>query len=45
MNILVCISAGYIKKHGWNPKYSEIKTIISTAYNWHKSHPNGYKRI
>jgi len=29
----------------WNPKYSEIKTIISTAYNWHKSHPNGYKRI
>jgi UDP-glucose 4-epimerase len=26
----------------WEPKYSDLKTIIKTAWNWHKSHPNGY---
>lgn len=28
---------------GWKPKYDELETIISTAWNWHKGHPNGYK--
>ncbi len=26
----------------WQPKHSDLETIISTAYNWHKAHPNGY---
>jgi len=28
---------------GWKPKYSDLETIIKTAWNWHKSHPNGYQ--
>ena len=28
---------------GWHPKYDDLETIISTAWNWHKNHPNGYK--
>ena len=28
---------------GWKPKYDDLETIISTAWNWHKEHPNGYK--
>ncbi len=28
---------------GWRPKYDDLETIISTAWNWHKEHPNGYK--
>ncbi len=28
---------------GWNPQYQDLGTIISTAWNWHKNHPNGYK--
>jgi UDP-glucose 4-epimerase len=28
---------------GWNPKYTELDTIISTAWTWHKTHPYGYK--
>ena len=28
---------------GWKPLYDDLETIISTAWNWHKSHPNGYK--
>lgn len=28
---------------GWRPQYDDLETIISTAWNWHKEHPNGYK--
>lgn len=28
---------------GWEPKYSDLETIIKTAWNWHKTHPNGYQ--
>lgn len=27
---------------GWNPQYDDLKTIIETAWNWHKAHPEGY---
>jgi UDP-glucose 4-epimerase len=29
---------------GFAPKYSDLKTIIETAWNWHKSHPDGYEK-
>ena len=28
---------------GWKPKYDDLATIISTAWAWHKSHPNGFE--
>ncbi len=28
---------------GWKPQYSDIGTIISSAWNWHSKHPKGYK--
>ncbi|MDI3537203.1 MAG: UDP-glucose 4-epimerase [Eubacteriaceae bacterium] len=28
---------------GWQPLYSDIETIIKTAWEWHKSHPQGYE--
>ena len=27
---------------GWDIQYNDIKSIIATAWKWHKSHPNGY---
>ena len=27
---------------GWKPQYADLETIVSTAWNWHKNHPNGY---
>ena len=27
---------------GWKPNYDDLSTIISTAWKWHKSHPDGY---
>lgn len=29
---------------GWKPKYDDLTTIISTAWNWHRTHPEGYKK-
>lgn len=28
---------------GWNPQFADLETIISSAWKWHKAHPNGYK--
>jgi len=30
------------KALSWEPRYSDLETIIKTAWNWHKTHPNGY---
>lgn len=27
---------------GWNPQCHDLETIVATAWNWHKSHPNGF---
>jgi UDP-glucose 4-epimerase len=27
---------------GWNPRQADLATIVETAWQWHKSHPNGY---
>jgi UDP-glucose 4-epimerase len=27
---------------GWQPQHSGIEEIMSTAWNWHQSHPHGY---
>ena len=29
---------------GWNPQHADLKEIISTAWNWHKNHPNGFAK-
>jgi len=28
---------------GWSPRYTEIDQIVATAWNWFKSHPDGYE--
>jgi UDP-glucose 4-epimerase len=27
---------------GWSPKHSDLEDIISSAWEWHRSHPEGY---
>jgi len=31
------------KELGWQPKYSDLETIIRSAWEWHKNHPQGFK--
>ena len=42
--ILVTNSDKAKRELGWNPKYSDMREIIETAWRWHMSHPNGYSR-
>ncbi|MDU7215723.1 UDP-glucose 4-epimerase GalE [Clostridium sp.] len=39
---LIASSTRAMKELNWKPKYNDLETIISTAWNWHKNHPNGY---
>jgi UDP-glucose 4-epimerase len=27
---------------GWSPRYTDIRGIVETAWNWHRQHPDGY---
>ena len=27
---------------GWKQKFGDLKTILETAWNWHRAHPKGY---
>lgn len=40
--VLVASSEKIQKELKWTPKYNELSTIIETAWNWHKNHPDGY---
>src|SRR6516165_5360570 len=31
-----------IRELGWKPKYPKLEDIVTTAWAWHKKHPNGY---
>lgn len=42
--VLIASSEKAMKELGWKPKYADVETIISTAWNWHKNHPNGYAK-
>ncbi|MGL5259391.1 MAG: UDP-glucose 4-epimerase GalE [Lachnospiraceae bacterium] len=30
---------------GWNPKHDSLAEIIESAWKWHSTHPNGYKKV
>ena len=27
---------------GWTPRVTRMEDIVATAWNWHRSHPDGY---
>ncbi|KZL89782.1 UDP-glucose 4-epimerase GalE [Clostridium magnum] len=41
--ILIASSERAKKELGWKPQYDSLETIIETAWNWHKNHPDGYQ--
>lgn len=40
---LVADATRFKNEFKWQPKYSDIETIVSSAAKWHHAHPNGYK--
>lgn len=41
-NELVADSKKLQQEFKWQPKYSDLKTIVETAWKWHSGHPGGY---
>ena len=40
---LVAAAGKATRELDWQPRYSDIHTILQTAWNWHRSHPDGYE--
>jgi len=41
---LVASSEKIKRELGWKPQVPELKDIIQSAWEWHQSHPDGYKK-
>lgn len=39
---LVAASQKAASELGWRPRYPELRDIVSTAWAWHRKHPQGY---
>ncbi len=40
--ILVASSERITRELGWQPRYTSLEDIISSAWAWHRAHPHGY---
>jgi UDP-glucose 4-epimerase len=41
--ILIASPDKIMRDLGWNPRHSELDTIIESAWRWRLAHPNGYE--
>ena len=40
--ILVASSEKIRRELGWKPKFAKLEDIVSSAWEWHRQHPDGY---
>ena len=41
---ILCASSALARRElGWTPRFDAIDTIVGTAWNWHRTHPDGYR--
>ena len=40
--VLVASSAKFAQDFSWQPRYSDLPTILQTAWDWHRAYPDGY---
>jgi UDP-glucose-4-epimerase GalE len=41
--VLIASSDKIRRELGWQPRYTDLSSIIATAWNWHRTHPHGYR--
>ena len=41
--VLIGSSEKAVKELGWRPQFTDLNTIIETAWEWHKKYPHGYE--
>jgi len=42
--ILVANAEKIRRELNWSPKYTELRPIVETAWNWHRTHPDGFRK-
>jgi UDP-glucose 4-epimerase len=42
-SVLIGSSEKAVKELRWKPQFSDLETIIETAWKWHKNNPHGYR--
>ena len=40
---LVASSEKIRRELGWSPVHDNLRDILASAWEWHRSHPNGYE--
>ncbi len=40
--VLVASAEKIMRELNWRPQYHDLESIISSAWEWHRKHPNGY---
>jgi UDP-glucose 4-epimerase len=40
--VLIASSTKVVDELGWSARYSDIRDIVQSAWEWHRSHPAGY---
>jgi UDP-glucose 4-epimerase len=43
--LLIASPEKIIRELGWSPQYADIRSIVLTAWEWHRRHPNGFARV
>jgi UDP-glucose-4-epimerase GalE len=41
---LVADASAALRVLGWQPKYTNIRDVIASAWKWHQTHPRGYEK-
>ena len=41
-DVLIASSAKIRRELGWRPKFTSLESIVESAWDWHRNHPNGY---
>lgn len=39
---LVATAGKACRELGWNPRFTDLRSIVSSAWKWHQRHPHGY---
>ncbi|MBI9086955.1 MAG: UDP-glucose 4-epimerase GalE [Desulfobacterales bacterium] len=39
---LIGSSDKFIAECGWRPRFADLESMVTTAWNWHRNHPDGY---
>jgi len=42
--VLVASSEKICRELGWQPRYPELEQIVASAWEWRRTHPNGYDK-